>query len=114
MHVAAVRTVFVSALAALTLLACALFVAAPKASASISECPENSVCVWAARNYEGQFSYWAASEKGCHNHANNKEIRSIANWTGHKVEVVGRFILEPDIGVSLNPGEGPITTAICW
>jgi alkylhydroperoxidase family enzyme len=40
--------------------------------------------------------------------------RSIANWTGHKVEVVGRFILEPDIGVSLNPGEGPITTAICW
>jgi hypothetical protein len=110
----AVRTVFLSALAALTLLAGALFVAAPKASASVSQCSGNKVCIWAGRNYEGKFDWWAASETGCHNHEGNPEVRSIYNKTAYNVEVYGRFILQSGIGVSLEPGEGPITSAICW
>lgn len=110
----AVRTIFLSALAALTLFAGALFLAAPKASASLSQCPENSVCVWAARSFEGKFWSWSASETGCHNHEGISEIRSIFNKTGYNVEVVGRFILHSGVGVSLNSGEGPIESAICW
>lgn len=109
-----VRTILLSALAALTLLAGALFVAAPKASASLKQCSEGTVCVWAGRNFEGKFDWWPASSTGCHNHEGNPEVRSIADWTGYKVEVVGRFTLESFTAVSLNSGEGPITSAICW
>jgi hypothetical protein len=114
MRTTSVRTTLLGVLAALTLLAGALCVVPPKASASLSQCSSGHVCVWAARNYEGQFSSWPASNTGCHNHESNPEVRSIANWTGYKVEVVGRFILEAGFAVSLNSWEGPITSAICW
>jgi hypothetical protein len=63
MHaVPVVRKAFLSALAALALLAGALFVAAPKASAS--SCVANYVCIWDQITYNGAIHYYACSSLG--------------------------------------------------
>lgn len=106
------RKMILSALVALALLAGALFVAAPKASASLSQCPYNSMCIWSNPAYEGQFSWWPASDTGCHDHANNPTIRSafnrmntytarIGGW-GNLAPLTGAFYPEPVFG------------KICW
>jgi Peptidase inhibitor family I36 len=107
------QKVFLSALVALALLAGALFVAAPKASASKSQCSANTVCAWENSNFTGNFSQWAASDTGCHNHAGNPKIRSGWNRTGVNVRFGGAGVLEPGKAFELLSGD-PITGEICW
>jgi Peptidase inhibitor family I36 len=115
MHNASVvRRTFLSALAALTLLAGALFVAAPKASAAKSECPENAVCVWQNTNFTGIFSWWPASNTGCHNHSSNPNLRSGWNRTGVNVRFGGRGTFGPNTSFQIGGGEPPLTGEICW
>jgi hypothetical protein len=84
------RKLFLSALAALALLAGALFVATPTASANLGQCSENTVCLWANEDYTGNFSFWAASDRGCHNHEGNPSLKSVWNRTSNTIEIPGR------------------------
>lgn len=114
MHtVPAVQRSVLAALVALTLLAgVLLFVAAPKASADLSQCPANAVCVWEGRTYDGNFSWWAASDTGCHNHVNNPNLRSIWNRTGYWVGWSGTYGVAP--GVQWSLGSGYLSGPVCW
>jgi peptidase inhibitor family I36 len=115
MHTLSVeRKVLLGALAALALFAGALFASTPKASASLSQCPENAVCVWQNNDFTGEFSWWPASNEGCHNHASNPQLRSGWNRTSLKVRWGGS-------GLPGVPGElwqllsgNSITGEICW
>jgi len=114
MHNASVaRNALLSALAALALLAGALLIAAPKASASMSQCSAGTVCAWENSNFTGNFSQWSASETGCHNHAGNPKIRSGWNRTGVTVRYGG--VIELGSGLWFEkPGGNAITGEICW
>jgi hypothetical protein len=99
------------ALVAPALLAAVLFVATPKASASISQCePGGKVCAWSGGSATGNFSWWAANT-GCHNHAGNPNIRSMYNRTDHDIELPGRGFL--GAGFSFGWAEPAITGLIC-
>lgn len=84
------RRVPLSALVAFVLLAGALFIATPGASADPSQCSANTVCLWANSDYTGNFSFWAASDRGCHNHEGNPNLRSVWNRTSNTIEIPGR------------------------
>jgi hypothetical protein len=72
------------ALAALVLLAGALFIAAPKASADQTDCPTNHVCFWSGETFGGARVAYSGGESGWHplpifahsgwNHATGKTI----------------------------------------
>ena len=105
------RKSILGALAALTLLAGALLFAAPSASASLSQCSSNTVCVWSQTDFGGDFSWWGAGDSGCHDH-NGINVKAIWNRTGATVSVPGR-------GITLLPGsqatfDQAITGVICW
>jgi hypothetical protein len=101
---------FLGALVALALLAAVLFVATPKASASISQCESaGRVCAWSGGEYTGTFSWWAANT-GCHNHEFNPSIRSMYNRTGHDINVAGGTL---GAGFAFGWAEPAITGAIC-
>jgi hypothetical protein len=107
-----VRKALVSALVAFALVAGALFVAAPKASAGLDQCSPNTVCVWEGSNFNGNFSWWPAWDTGCHNHASNPNIRSGFNRTGYWVRFGGHGSFAPNTGFQLTSGS--ITGLICW
>jgi len=94
------RKVFLGALVALALLAGAMLVATPKASAGIEQCSPGTVCIWQAANWEGNFSWW--STPGCYNHEGNPEIRAAWNRSSHRVRLGG--------GPILNVGSPPYST----
>jgi peptidase inhibitor family I36 len=107
------QKVSLSALVALMLLAGALLIATPKASASLSECPANSVCIWKNSNFTGPISIWSGEETGCHVHGANPEIRSGDNRSSHKVQFGGQIELESGLAFE-KPGGNAITGQICW
>jgi Peptidase inhibitor family I36 len=107
------RKTLLAALAALALVASALFIAASQASASLGQCLENQVCVWQTKNFEGKFSHWSGSETGCKAHLENLEIRSGWNNTGFNVRFGGKFTLGGGGKFELGSGE-VITGQICW
>lgn len=109
---AVTRNASLCALAALTLLVGAMSVATPKASASLSQCPANAVCVWEGRNYDGNFSWWPAWDTGCHNHAFNPNLRSI--WNNSNVWWVGFGSVAIGGNVQYSLPSGSVTTPICW
>jgi hypothetical protein len=107
------RELRLSALVAAAPLAGALFITTPKASAGLGQCPENAVCVWQFSDATGDFSWWPASDTGCHAHANNPNIRAAWNRTANAwVNVGGAQTIAPNVVYSReNP---PITGQICW
>lgn len=111
-NVSLARRTFLSALAALTLFAGALFVAAPKASASMGECASNHVCIWSGTNFSGTFSQWSVSENGCHNHIFNPKFKSGWNNTSLGVHF-GNFGATP-AGESFTTGGLAFEGEICW
>jgi hypothetical protein len=80
--------------------------------AAQSECPENAVCAWSGKEFNGTFSWWPASNTGCHSHAGNPNLRSFWNRTGYWVRLGGWGNLEPH--QTLWFFEGSITGEICW
>ena len=107
------RKISLSALVALILLVGALFVAAPKASAGLGQCPYNAMCIWSQPQYQGQFSWWPAHDTGCHNHANNPNIRSaFNNMISYTARVGGFAILGPLTGHGYYPQN--VTGLVCW
>ncbi len=108
------RKMFLSALVALALLAGALFVATPNASADRSQCSSNTVCAWSNSGYIGNFSFWAASDRGCHNHESNPRLRSVWNRTNNTISIPGKGInVGPGGSISLEGGANEITGVIC-
>jgi Peptidase inhibitor family I36 len=81
---------------------------------SLGQCPANAVCAWSQTNYEGNFSWWPASDTGCHSHASNPNIRSGFNNTGYSVRYGGGPTMPPYTGFGLNAGANSITGLICW
>jgi len=105
------RKALVGALVALAVLAGALFIAASKASASRSQCSENTVCVWEQPNYEGRFSWWPEENWGCHTHVTNTPIRSTWNRTFWGVRYGGFGVFGGGSAIS---NFGPVYGEICW
>jgi hypothetical protein len=107
------RKVVLGAFVAFALFVGALFVAAPKASAGLAQCPANAVCVWQNSDSTGNFSWWPASDTGCHSHVNNPNIRSVYNNTAN-------YWVRPGAAMTVPPGavysrENPaITGDVCW
>jgi hypothetical protein len=81
---------------------------------SLAQCSANTVCAWANNDFTGNFSWWPASNTGCHNHASNPSIRSGYNRSGYNVRYGGGPTLPPGFAFQVNPGENPITGEICW
>jgi hypothetical protein len=107
------RRVLLSALAAFAMLLGTLSVAAPKAAAGLGQCPDNAVCVWQYADQTGNFSWWPASDTGCHDHVDNPNIRSAYNRTAnYRVSVGGGQTIDPGVVyIRENPA---ITGQICW
>jgi hypothetical protein len=112
-NVSVARKTLLSALVALMLLAGAWAIATPKASASMSECPANSVCIWQNSNFSGALSIWSGEETGCHTHEANPNIRSGENRSKHAVRFGGVIELEPGLWFEKSGGNA-ITGEICW
>lgn len=79
---------------------------------SQSECPENAMCAWEGREFNGNFSWWPASSTGCHSHSGNSNLRSFWNRTGYWVRLGGWGELEPHQTLWLVSGS--ITGELCW
>jgi len=100
-----------SALMTLTILAAALFVSTPKASASFESCASTKVCLWAGENGTGEMRVFNGEDLGCKTLA-DIDPKSIYNHTGNK------FVLVPGRGLVIGPGfaintEQKITGVIC-
>lgn len=108
------RKVLLGVLATLALFACALFANAPKASASLSQCPANSVCIWELSGWTGNFSQWSASNTGCHNHVFMPSFRSGYNNTSYKVRFGTAGVIPPGEAFYATAGEPSYTGEICW
>jgi hypothetical protein len=80
---------------------------------AISQCPANAVCAWEARAFEGNFSWFAASETGCHPHPGLPEMRSGYNNTHHTV-FYGPEEIKEGVAWNLEVGKNPIVGQICW
>lgn len=114
MYTAPLRKLFLGALAALVLITCVLLADTPKASASLSQCPANSVCIWELSGWTGEFSHWAASETGCHNHSKFLSFRSGYNNTSVKVRFGSAGVIPPGEAFYRTAGEPSITGEVCW
>jgi hypothetical protein len=84
------------------------------AEASTAQCSVGYMCVWENNDYTGNFSQWPASNTGCHRHEGNPSLRSGWNRTNWRVQVGGRFTLEPGNFFALGSGTNPVTGEICW
>lgn len=109
-HVSVARRTFLSALLAATLFAGLLFAFAPKASADLSQCPNNAVCAWSGTNYTGSFTWWPAANTGCHNHSGIPTLQSFWNRTGYVVRLGG----QGNLGSGLADPNRTVTGDICW
>jgi hypothetical protein len=105
---------FLGAVVALALLVGSLLLVAPKASASMSECAENHVCIWEKGSWTGTFSQWSASETGCHNHIFNPTFRSLWNRTSKNVHFGDAGSIPSGEAVSQGAGELSYEGEICW
>lgn len=108
------RKIFLGVLTALALFAGALFASAPKASASLSQCPENSVCIWELSGWTGEISHWPASNEGCHNHVSIPFFRSGYNNTSLKVRFGTAGVRAPGVAFYATAGEPSYSGEICW
>jgi hypothetical protein len=89
------RKIFLSALLALVVLASALLVIAPKASANKEDCPAGKVCLWAGPTFGGERAFFNGEELGCHSLASINP-RSAWNHTGNKkVTFPGLLVMFP-------------------
>ncbi len=104
------RNLFLSALVVIIMLASALALAAPKASAVTNDCPAGKICLWAGQTFGGQQSFWNASETGCHALA-SIDPQSVRNNTGSGYATFpGWGMVAP--GVELQRGN-PYTGELC-
>lgn len=94
------RSVFLSALVGLVVLAGTFFAAAAQASAvgprNKSDCPNNTACLWEGPTFGGNRAFFAASDGGCHSLANINP-RSAYNNTNNRILnfPTGVFVLFP-------------------
>jgi hypothetical protein len=92
-------------------------IAAPAASASQAQCSaiyyENPVCAWTGNEFGGEFTWWPASSKGCHNHSDKPNLRSFWNMSPYTVRLGGATTLAPGAGLQ-TPVNSPVTGEICW
>lgn len=108
------KMILLSVLAALTLFAGTLFASTPKASASLGECPANSVCIWSLSGWTGTFVHWPASSTGCHAHENVPTFRSGYDNTSYKVLFGTAGVIPPGEAFYATAGEPSYSGYICW
>lgn len=112
-YMLATRRTLLCTLAMGTSMIGALAVVAPKASADVNQCPYNSMCIWSGTYYSGQFSYWPASDTGCHTHVGNPNIRSAFNrMNSYTVRVGGWGQIGALSGQPFYPQN--VTGDVCW
>ena len=87
--------------------------AAEVAPLSLEQCSQGTVCAYENNNWSGQFSWWAGSDTGCHNHLGNPKIRSGWNRTQHFVWY-GTVGVPKGEGFWIPEGQNPVTGKICW
>ena len=84
----------------------------PAAGASpAATCYEGQECAWAGY-FGGQFSFWAAYETGCHNHASNPTLTSGSNFTPYRLRVGGYGYVAPHN--NWYSSGGPVYGELCW
>lgn len=89
-------------------------VASVASEAEVDYCYSNHLmCAWQGSEFGGQWSWWNASDTGCHNHANNPKLRSFVNATPYTVRIGGWGNLAPGYGLQM-PVNDPITGLLCW
>jgi Peptidase inhibitor family I36 len=93
MHIVPVaRKVSLSALVALALLAGALFVATPKASANKEDCPSGDICLWSGPTFGTEpRAFFTSAETGC-KPLNNINPRSAFNNSSSRTAEFPGFI----------------------
>lgn len=97
------RNVFLSALVAFVVLAGALFVFAPTASANREDCPAAKVCLWSGPTYGGSAAFFNGEDTGWHSLA---EINPQSAWnhTGnHAVLFDGLTWINPGETIRISP-----------
>jgi hypothetical protein len=78
--------------------------------AALSECPGQTICLWAGVNFNGQRSFWHASETGCHALANINP-QSIFNNTSNRSALLPGWGL---VGAGVATSRGvPYTGELC-
>lgn len=78
--------------------------------ASLSECPSQTICLWATSNYSGEHrSFWSASQTGCHA-LSSINPESVYNNTNNRVaELPGWGVIGEGVHTSRgNPFEGEL------
>jgi Peptidase inhibitor family I36 len=76
------RNVLLGTVVALAMLAGALLVLAPTASANREDCPAGRICLWSGPTFGGDRAFFEGSATGCHSLA-NIDPRSGWNHTGN-------------------------------
>lgn len=95
---ASARRALLGALAALLVLAGALLVAAPKASAAYSDCAQGKVCIYQFAHGIGAIRVWDGNDTGCKTHEGLDPL-SVYNHTS------SRYVSFPGRQVTLVPGQ---------
>lgn len=100
------RSVFLSVLVALLMLASAFLALAPEVSAGTtdkSDCPAGKICLWSGPTFGGQQSFWNGSETGCHA-LENIDPQSVYNHTGnHNATFPGLGTIVPGSSFTFSP-----------
>ena len=78
---------------------------------SLSQCTQGTMCIWEANNWEGNFSWFAGQNTGCHWHEGLPNIRSAWNRTGFTVELRGYGLIASGERFT---GKGVFTEPLCW
>jgi hypothetical protein len=78
---------------------------------SLGQCEQGTMCIWEANGWEGNFSWFAGQNTGCHWHPGLPNIRSAWNRTGFSVELPGYGNIASGERFS---GQGVFTEPLCW
>ncbi len=76
------RNLFLTTMVAFVVMASALLVLAPAASANREDCPAGRICLWAGPTFGGDRAFFEGSDVGCHSLA-NIDPQSGWNHTGN-------------------------------
>lgn len=81
---------------------------------SMSQCSPGTMCAWEGLNFDGNFSWWGASEFGCHSHGGNPNLRSFWNRTPYTVRLGGWRDLGSGQSIGVIGWSESVTGELCW
>jgi len=82
---------------------------------SQSQCSAGTMCIWEAKQWAGNFSWWPQSSWGCHSHAEIPKFRSWWNRTQFTVRLGGWGNVPPGQPAATFVLDGDyISGDVCW